>query len=572
MATAARNIARRLHTTVHTNGRQLTTRPTCNRIYLLQKRAYALPVNVKQPGRSGQERAAPEQKWSSRTLIALATFTGATTYILALLQRKPESTKKAIEYGDPLAPKTLASLRALFPDPEQISTDVSDLEAHDHSEWSSHDPEGFHGTKSRGPAVVVYAQSTADVQKLCKWATEYRIPLVPMSGGTSLEGQFSAPHGGVSVDLTSMDQIIKFRPEDGDIDVQPGVRWEELRDYLAPHGLQFPPDPGPAAMIGGMIGCGCSGTNAVRWGTMKDHVLSITAVLPDGRIVKTRQRPRKSSAGYDLTRLFVGSEGTLGIVTEATLKLARVPEETSVAVCGFKSIHDAAKTVADLFKAGTQLGAVEILDEIMMKAVNLGGASDQKYDEVPTLFFKFSGSKNQVKEDIALTQKLAKANTGKQFFFAKTQADKDRLWEGRKVALWSAMSLKPGAQVWVTDVVVPISALADNITATKKDLDASGLIAPIVGHVGDGNYHTLILFDAKNEEESKKATGLVDRMVLRALDAEGSCTGEHGVGLGKRQYLERELGKETVEMMRQIKQTIDPLNILNPGKIFPDEE
>ena len=319
---------------------------------------------------------------------------------------------------------------------------------------------------------------------------ERQIPVTPYSGGTSLEGHFAITKGGICIDFGRMDQILKLHAEDLDVVVQPAVGWETLNEELAKSNLFFPPDPGPGAMIGGMVGTGCSGTNASRYGTMKDWVLSLTVVLADGTVIKTRQRPRKSSAGYDLTRMFVGSEGTLGLVTEATLKVTVKPQAESVAVCAFPSIRDAANCVFKVVGAGVPIAAIEILDDVQMACINDAGTTSKRWKEAPTLFFKFSGTPASVKEQIAQVQTLAKKSGSQSFEFAKNEQERTELWSARKEALWSVMArMKKDDSVWTTDVAVPISKLPEIIDVTKKDIKESGLTGSIVGHVGDGNFH-----------------------------------------------------------------------------------
>jgi D-lactate dehydrogenase (cytochrome) len=319
-----------------------------------------------------------------------------------------------------------------------------------------------------------------------------------------------------------------------------------------------------------MVGTSCSGTNAVRHGTMREWVINLTIVTPDGKILKTRQRPRKSSAGYDLTKLFIGSEGTLGVITEITLKLAVLPQEETVAVCDFPTIRDAAAVVPDLVRAGVQIGAVELLDAEMMKAINLANP-DLGHAAKPTLFFKFSGaSKITVEHEIQVVSEIAKKHHGGQFKYAKNQAQKEELWEGRKIALWSSTLLKPEASIWTTDVVVPVSKLPELIAETQKDIEGSFLPCPMVGHVGDGNFHVFILFDKKNNDEYKEAKRLNKNLLERAIRMEGSVTGEHGVGIGKKNFLTEELGENTVDMMKKIKIALDPKGLMNPEKVLPD--
>ena len=453
--------------------------------------------------------------------------------------------------------------------PENVSTAPSELEAHAGSSWSTYteNPEQL-------PFMVVRPASTEEVAKIMGVCHQRRVPVTAYSGGTSLEGHYAPTRGGVCVDFSRMDKIVVLHSEDLDVVVQPGVRWEWLNEELAPSGLMFPPDPGPGAQIGGMIGTGCSGTNSFRYGTMKDWVLGLTVVLADGTVVKTRQRPRKSSAGYDLTRMFVGSEGTLGLVTEATLKLTPRPEKESVAVCAFPSVRQAAEAVSRVVKSGVPLAAVEILDDVQMRCINEAGMTTKHWKEAPTLFFKFASTPDAVREHIAITQKIAKACGSKSFEFAKSKDEAEELWSARKESLWSviAQSTKDGHRVWTTDVAVPISRLPEIIEETKADIQKSGLLGSIVGHVADGNFHSILLYDASSPKEQKAVEGVVQRMVDRAIAMEGTATGEHGVGLVKRKYLEKELGPEAVDLMRRIKLAMDPMCLLNCDKVVSMEK
>jgi D-lactate dehydrogenase (cytochrome) len=349
--------------------------------------------------------------------------------------------------------------------------------------------------------------------------------MVPYSGGSSLEANFSTPYGGISIDFAFMDKIIDFHEDDLDIVVQPSVSWMDLNEKIKDSGLFFPVDPGPNAKIGGMVGTNCSGTNAVRYGTMKDWVINLTVVLADGSIIKTRRRPRKSSAGYNLTGLFVGSEGTLGIVTEATLKLAVIPQETTVGVVTFPSIRAAAAAAAGVMRAGIPVGAMEIMDEVQMNVVNRAGGTGKVWKEVPTLFFKFSGTKAGVKDNINNVKAIARAQGGADMEFAKDNVAAATLWSARKQALWSMLSLrKTGNEIFSTDVAVPLSRLPDIIEVSKKEMDDLGLFASVLGHIGDGNFHESILYDATNPAEEKAVKRCVDNMVLRALEMDGTCT------------------------------------------------
>lgn len=407
------------------------------------------------------------------------------------------------------------------------------------------------------PFAIIKPGSTEEVSEVVKVCHRRRIPITAYSGGTSLEGHFAATRGGICIDFSRMDKVLTLHKEDLDVVVQPAVGWESLNEELAESDLFFPPDPGPGAMIGGMVGTGCSGTNAYRYGTMKDWVLSLTVVLADGTIIKTKQRPRKSSAGYDLTRTFIGSEGTLGLVTEATLKVTPKPANTSVAVCTFPSVRDAANCVFKVVGAGVPIAAIEILDDVQMKCINDAGSTSRSWQEAPTLFFKFAGTPTSVKEHISIVQKLAKGTKSKSFEFARNAEEGTELWQARKEALWSVMAKKRSENdhVWTTDVAVPMSRLADIIDETKADISRSGLLGSIVGHVGDGNFHSIILY---NDAEHAVAEEVVHRMVKRAIEMEGTATGEHGVGLVKRDYLEHEIGASGVDLMRKVSRSKIP--------------
>lgn len=415
--------------------------------------------------------------------------------------------------------------------------------------------------------AVAYPKSTDEVSQIAKVCTKYAMPMIPYSGGSSLEANFSAPFGGMSIDFAFMDQILAVHEEDMDVVVQPGLQWMQLNEQIKNTGLFFPVDPGPSAKLGGMIGTSASGTNAFRYGAMRDWMINLTVVLADGRIIKTRRRPRKTAAGYNLTGLFVGAEGTLGIVTEMCLKLTVIPQETKVAVVDFPTIRDAASAAMQVIRSGVPVAAMEIMDEVQMNVINRAGATNKTWKEAPHLFFKFSGTTAGVKDNISLTQAACKKNKGGDFLYAKTEQEAHDLWTARKEALWSMLSLRrEGDQVWSTDVAVPISRLADIIDETKADLSSLGLFASLLGHIGDGNFHTSIMYGDAAEKE--RVEHLVHKMVDTALDMEGTCTGEHGIGLGKKEALLSELGSETIEVMRTLKQALDPLHIMNPGKIF----
>lgn len=367
-----------------------------------------------------------------------------------------------------------------------MSTKENDLDSHSGSDWSSYTTK-----ENEKPFCVVLPSTTEEVSRVVKVCHERRIPMTAYAGGTSLEGHFSPTRGGICIDFVRMDKILKLHKDDLDVIVQPALGWETLNEELAEEGLFFPPDPGPGAMIGGMVGTGCSGTNAYRYGTMRDWVISLTVVMADGTVIKTRQRPRKSSAGYDLTRMFIGSEGTLGLVTEATLKVTVKPKSESVAVASFPTIRNAAACVASVVGEGIPIAAIEVLDDMQMKCINDSGSTSRTWKEAPTLFFKFSGTPTGVKEQIKIVETLAKAKGSKSFEFARNADEAVELWSARKEALWSVMAKRRDEtdHVWTTDVAVPISRLPDIIEETKADMSRSGLMSTIVGHVGDGNFH-----------------------------------------------------------------------------------
>ncbi|KAF2115125.1 hypothetical protein BDV96DRAFT_613072 [Lophiotrema nucula] len=496
---------------------------------------------------------------------------GAIGYYWGQSGVRPPNAKSTTPLADTVPPKhdiSEANMEAAWTDfrdivgRENISLERSELESHSGSSWSSHPSQ-----PGDVPFAVVKPANTVEVSAIMKICHERRIPVTAYSGGTSLEGHFAATRGGICIDFSRMDQILKLNKEDLDVIVQPAVGWEHLNEELGKSNLFFPPDPGPGAMIGGMVGTGCSGTNAYRYGTMKDWVLSLTVVLADGTIIKTRQRPRKSSAGYDLTRMFIGSEGTLGLVTEAVLKVTVKPQHTSVAVCAFPSIRHAADCVFRVVGAGVPIAAIEILDDVQMKCINDAGSTSKSWKEEPTLFFKFAGTPSSVKEQISQVQGMAKKSGSKSFEFARNEAEQVELWSARKEALWATMGKMEGEDmaVWTTDVAVPISRLPLIIEETKDKIARSGLLGSIVGHVGDGNFHAILLYNKTTEFD--KAHTLVHDMVKRAIELEGTATGEHGVGLVKRDYLPHEVGTTTVDAMRRLKLAFDPMCILNADKI-----
>ena len=419
--------------------------------------------------------------------------------------------------------------------------------------------------KREPPDAVLFAETEAEVADCVKLCAEARVPVIAFGTGTSLEGHVNAPFGGVSLDLSRMNRVLAVHEADLDCTVEPGVTRKALNDQLRGSGLFFPVDPGADASLGGMAATRASGTNAVRYGTMRDAVLGLTAVLADGSVIKTGGRARKSSAGYDLTRLLVGSEGTLGVITSLTLKLYGIPETIISAVCPFTSIAGACNATIAALQLGLPLARIEFLDEVQIRACN--AYSHLSLPETPTLFLEFHGTPSSAREEVEAFATIAQAEGGGELAYAEHQEERTKLWQARHDAYWAVRGLRPGAEVLATDVCVPISALADCITATRKDIDQLGLVAPIVGHVGDGNFHVMPLIDPADAEERRKAQGFLDRLIARALAAGGTCTGEHGVGQGKIAYLADEHGPG-LAMMIAIKKALDPLNILNPGKLF----
>ncbi|XP_030512521.1 D-lactate dehydrogenase [cytochrome], mitochondrial isoform X4 [Rhodamnia argentea] len=437
-----------------------------------------------------------------------------------------------------------------------------------------YDERSFHGTPQNSfhkavniPDVVVFPRSEEEVSKIVKSCNEHKVPIVPYGGATSIEGHTLSPNGGVCIDMTLMKRVKALHVEDMDVVVEPGIGWMELNEYLEPYGLFFPLDPGPGATIGGMCATRCSGSLAVRYGTMRDNVISLKVVLANGDVVKTASRARKSAAGYDLTRLIIGSEGTLGVITEVTLRLQKLPQHSVVAMCNFPSVKDAADVAIAAMHSGIQVSRVELLDEVQMKAVNL--ANGKNLPEQPTLMFEFIGTEAYSLEQTTMVQKIVSEHNGSDFVFAKDPEAKKELWKIRKEALWACFAMEPTSEAMITDVCVPLSHLAKLIARSKQALDASRLTCTVVAHAGDGNFHTVILFDPSKDDQRLEAQRLNHLMVHTALSMEGTCTGEHGVGTGKMKYLEEELGMEALRAMKKIKQAVDPNNIMNPGKLIP---
>ena len=447
-------------------------------------------------------------------------------------------------------------LRALLGD--RISTAASVCEQHGNAEdYFAIAP----------PDAVCFANSTEEISEIVKLCARDGIPVIPFGTGTSLEGHVQALRGGITIDLTNMNDVLEVNAEDLDCRVQAGVTRKQLNEYLRDTGLFFPIDPGADASIGGMSATRASGTNAVRYGTMRENVLGLTIVLPDGRITKTGGRAKKSSAGYDLTRLMVGSEGTLGVITEIQVKLYGIPEAITSAVCQYPSLEDAINTVILTIQSGIPVARIELLDEKQMAACI--AYSDLKgYENKPTLFFEFHGTTASAQEQAEMVGGISDDFDGSAFAWSSTTEERTKLWQARHDAYYAALALEPGKKGIATDACVPISRLAECLLETRKDIDESGFIAPIVGHVGDGNFHLVILIDPDNEDEMHRAHELNDRLVHRTIAMGGTCTGEHGVGSGKMDFLIAEHGGDAISVMRSIKLAIDPQNIMNPGKII----
>lgn len=441
---------------------------------------------------------------------------------------------------------------------DRVSTAESVREHHSHGE--SWHPPGL-------PDAVVFPTSTDEVSAIVRLCAEQRRPIVPFGMGSSLEGHVNAIHGGVSIDLTRMTRVLRLSPDDLDITVEAGLTRLKLDAHLKNTGLMFPIDPGADATIGGMAATRASGTTAVRYGTMRENVLGMTVVLPDGRVISTGGRARKSSSGFDLTRLFVGSEGTLGVITELTLRLYGRPEAVRAAVCPFASMAGAAKTVIQTIQLGIPVARIEIIDEAQLRVVN--AYSKTNYPLAPTLFFEFHGiSETAVEDQIRAVEEIARDHGAQGFKWAASLEDRNTLWQARHNAYYATVASRPGARAWTTDICVPISHLAECILETQADLAAASVVAPLVGHAGDGNFHLIIMLDPGDQAEFEKISRLSERLVERALKFGGTCSGEHGVGFGKLKYLEAEHGA-ALDVMRAIKRAIDPNNLMNPGKLVP---
>ena len=450
----------------------------------------------------------------------------------------------------------LAQLKARFG--AQCSTALAVREQHgrDESAFTTVPP----------PSAVVFAESTQDVADAVKLCAQYQVPVIPFGVGSSLEGHLLAVQGGISLDVSRMNQVLSINAEDLTVTVQPGVTRKQLNDAVKSHGLFFPIDPGADASIGGMAATRASGTNAVRYGTMRENVLALEVVTAQGNVIRTGSRAKKSSAGYDLTRLMVGSEGTLGIMTEITVKLYPLPEAISAAICSFPSIEAAVRTTIAIIQMGVPIARCELLDAGTVRMVNAYAKLGLR--EEAMLLMEFHGSPTGVQEQAELVQEIASEHGGQAFEWATTPEERTRLWTARHNAYFAAIQSKPGCRAISTDTCVPISRLADCLLDSVTEADASGLPYFLVGHVGDGNFHFGYLIDPDNEQERETAEALNHQLVSRALALQGTCTGEHGVGLHKMRFLRDEAGDGAIEMMRTLKRALDPDQILNPGKIF----
>ncbi|HEV8029692.1 MAG TPA: FAD-linked oxidase C-terminal domain-containing protein [Stellaceae bacterium] len=454
---------------------------------------------------------------------------------------------------EPLDPSLLAALRQLLGERLSLSAAVCAQHGRDESYHPAHAPD-----------AVAFPRTTEEVAAIVKLCAAYKTPVIAFGSGTSLEGQVAALAGGVAVDMTRMNRIVRVGAADLDATVEAGVTRKQLNEHLRDTGLFFPIDPGADASLGGMAATRASGTNAVRYGTMRENVLCLTVVLADGRVVRTARRARKSAAGYDLTRLIIGSEGTLGIITEVTVRLYGIPEAISAAVCPFATLEGAVDSVIETIQSGVPVARIELLDESQMDAINKYSKLDHKV--APTLFYEFHGTPSGVAEQSETVKAIAAEHGGDDFRWATTAEARSKLWQARHDAYYAALALRPGSKGWATDVCVPISRLAECIRETKHDLAQSPIPSALVGHVGDGNFHLVFMIDPNRPDEIAEASRLNDRMVARALAMEGTCTGEHGVGYGKMDFLIAEHG-EALSVMRAIKKALDPDNIMNPGKI-----
>jgi D-lactate dehydrogenase (cytochrome) len=417
------------------------------------------------------------------------------------------------------------------------------------------------------PDAVAFVESTEEVQQIVRICAAHDVPVIPYGTGTSLEGHISCPHGGISVDMMRMNKVLEVNAEDFDVTVQPGVTRKQLNEHLRDQGLFFPIDPGADASLGGMTATRASGTNAVRYGTMRENVLSLTVVLANGEVMRTASRAKKSAAGYDLTRLFVGSEGTLGVITEITLKLHGIPQSILAGSCPFPSVEAACNAAIACIQMGLPIARVELVDAENLRAFNQ--YSDTSFAELPTLFVEFHGTEASTHEQVETFKEIAEALGGGPLEWASREEDRQKLWQARHDGYWAIKSMVPGKESLGTDVCVPLSRLAECVEQTRQDLEESGLYGPILGHVGDGNFHVVLFCDRSDAQEVEATEKFLERLAMRAIAMDGTCTGEHGIGEGKRKFMNAEHGSG-IAVMRAIKRALDPDNIMNPGKILPD--
>jgi D-lactate dehydrogenase (cytochrome) len=460
------------------------------------------------------------------------------------------------EFSSEACQTAISILRQRFGDRLQTGEAIRRQHAHTLT-WLPNEP----------PDAVIWVNQTEEVQDVVRVARTHRVPIIPFGAGTSLEGHTNAPQGGLSIDFSRMNQVLAVNERDLDCVVQAGVSRKALNDYVKDKGLFFSVDPGAEeATIGGMAATRASGTNAVKYGTMRENVLSLTAVMADGLVVRTASRSRKSSAGYDLTKLLVGSEGTLGIITEVTVRLNGIPEQILAAVCTFDSTQGACNTVIQSIQLGLGVARMELLDELMIKGIN--AYSKMTLEEKPTLFLEFHGTPVSARDQVEQFEAIAMSEGARGFVWAEKEEERRRLWKARHDVYWATKALRPGTEAIATDVCVPISRLAECLAETQKDINDLEIISPIAGHVGDGNFHCQPLIDMSNPKEVEAVKQFLSRLAERAIAMDGTCTGEHGVGQGKAKYLRAEHGAG-VDVMRLIKRALDPDNILNPGKILP---
>jgi D-lactate dehydrogenase (cytochrome) len=458
----------------------------------------------------------------------------------------------------PLQEQVASAIRELRALLETRASDAQIVREHHSRGESYHEP--------AMPDIVCFPRTTVEVSKIVKISAANGLPLIPFGAGSSLEGQVNAIHGGIAIDLREMNRILEIHPEDLDATVEAGVTRLQLNKALRDTGLTFFVDPGADCTVGGMTATRASGTTAVRYGTMRENVLGLTVVLADGQIVHTGTRARKSSSGYDLTRLFVGSEGTLGVITEVSLRLHPIPEAVSAATCAFETIQGAVQTVIATIQLGVSIARIELLDEKQIEAINR--YSKTNYPLLPTIFFEFHGDSDQhVSDQAATVQAIAEEHRGRGFLWAARFEDREKLWKARHDAYYASLALRPGCRAMITDVCVPISRLTECIVETKKDHVGASFPVTLVGHVGDGNFHMIYMLDPASKKELEEARGLSDRLVARALSMEGTCTGEHGVGCGKMKYLKSEHGP-ALDIMSAIKKALDPHHRMNPGKMI----